>query len=88
MVWHLTLIKTRFRLFTAEHHQGFNSSIGTFHKIQSSIQSSQIRVRTLRESLLHAKSNLLVTKPELKGLAATSQNYEDMLQVIGQMLVV
>ncbi|KAI1037439.1 hypothetical protein LB505_005508 [Fusarium chuoi] len=34
-----------------EHHQGFNSSIGTFHKIQSSIQQSQKRVRALKESL-------------------------------------
>ncbi|MCJ1394198.1 Exocyst complex component 4 [Xylographa bjoerkii] len=67
-----------------EHHQGFNSSIGTFHKIQSSIQTSQSRVRTLKGSLMHAKTNLTVAKPELKGLAASSQSYDEMLQILGQ----
>jgi exocyst complex component 4 len=52
-----------------EHHQGFNSSIGTFHKIQSSLQSSQVRVRTLKESLTQAKVHLSTTKPELKDFA-------------------
>ncbi|KAL9091930.1 MAG: hypothetical protein Q9165_004682 [Trypethelium subeluteriae] len=65
-----------------EHHQGFNSSIGTFHKIQSSIQVSQARVRDLKESLVQARFNLSTTKPELKGFASTSQNYDDMLQVL------
>lgn len=68
-----------------EHHQGFNSSIGTFHKIQSGIQTSQSRVRSLKGALMHAKMNLTVTKPELKGLAASSQSYDDMLQILGQM---
>lgn len=67
-----------------EHHQGFNSSIGTFHKIQSSIYTSQSRVRTLRDSMVDAKSNLMVTKPELKGFGSSSQNYDEMLQLIGQ----
>lgn len=67
-----------------EHHQGFNSSIGTFHKIQSSIQASQHRVRSLKESIYEAKSNLMVSKPELKGLGASSQEYEEMLQILGQ----
>ncbi|KAI9687606.1 MAG: hypothetical protein M1822_002216 [Bathelium mastoideum] len=65
-----------------EHHQGFNSSIGTFHKIQSSIQASQTRVRDLKDSLIQARFNLSTTKPELKGFATTSQNYDDMLQVL------
>ncbi|KAF2841400.1 hypothetical protein M501DRAFT_929556 [Patellaria atrata CBS 101060] len=65
-----------------EHHQGFNSSIGTFHKIQASIQASQTRVRSLKESLVQAKSNLSTTKPELRGLATSSQNYDDMLQML------
>ena len=67
-----------------EHHQGFNSSIGTFHKIQTSISTSQTRVRTLRDSVQGAKTNLMVTKPELKALGASSQRYDDMLQVLGQ----
>lgn len=66
-----------------EHHQGFNSSIGTFHKIQASIQLSQSRVRALRDSVLGAKSNLMVTKPELKGLGTSSQKYDDMLSILG-----
>lgn len=68
-----------------EYHQGFNSSMATFHNIQSSIHNSQHRVRALREGLALAKSNLSTTKPELKGLAASSQEYEDMLQILNQM---
>ena len=67
-----------------EHHQGFNSSIGTFHKIQNSIQTSQMRVRALRDSVQGAKSSLMVTKPELKALGSSSQHYDDMLQLVGQ----
>lgn len=67
-----------------EHHQGFNSSIGTFHKIQTSIQTSQARVRTLRDSVKTAKTDLMVTKPELKALGGSSQHYDDMLQVLAQ----
>lgn len=76
------------QLIFLEHHQGFNSSIGTFHKIQTSIQTSQDRVRALKSSLLDAKSNLTVEKTELKGLATSSQNYDEMLQVLGQMYVI
>ncbi|KAF2205581.1 hypothetical protein GQ43DRAFT_385604 [Delitschia confertaspora ATCC 74209] len=65
-----------------EHHQGFNSSIGTFHKIQSSLQASQHRVRVLKESLTQAKANLSTTKPELKDFATSSQNYDEMVQVL------
>ena len=72
------------RTIVNENHQGFNSSIGTFHKIQASIQASQERVRTLKSSLSEAKLNLTTAKPELKGLAIASQNYDEMLQVIGQ----
>jgi exocyst complex component 4 len=65
-----------------EHHQGFNSSIGTFHQIQSSLQSSQQRVRSLKTSLTSAKAQLSTAKPELKEFATASQNYDDMLQMI------
>lgn len=67
-----------------EHHQWFNSSIGTYHKIQSNIQTSQGRVRSLRNALEGAKSGLLSTKPELKGLATSSQKYDDLLQLFTQ----
>ncbi|KAA6412065.1 MAG: hypothetical protein FRX48_04215 [Lasallia pustulata] len=67
-----------------EHHQGFNSSIGTFHKIQSSIQTSQSRVRMLKDILVHAKSNLVSAKPELKGLSSSSQSYDEMLHILAQ----
>ncbi|KAL9596110.1 MAG: hypothetical protein Q9219_006009 [cf. Caloplaca sp. 3 TL-2023] len=72
------------RSIVNEHHQGFNSSIGTFHKIQSSIQTSQARVRSLRESVLNAKSNLMTAKPELQDLGSFSQRYEAMLHVLEQ----
>ncbi|KAL8794900.1 MAG: hypothetical protein Q9195_002612 [Heterodermia aff. obscurata] len=67
-----------------EHHQGFNSSIGTFHKIQSSIQASQTRVRALRDSVQDAKTSLMIAKPELKGMGTSSQRYGDILHVLGQ----
>ncbi|KAJ5619230.1 hypothetical protein N7510_003214 [Penicillium lagena] len=74
-------IQRTLKAIVNEHHQGFNSSIGTYHKIQSSIASSQGRVRDLRHSLEEAKSGLLSTKPELKGLATSSQNYDDIIQL-------
>ncbi|ROT39164.1 Sec8 exocyst complex component-specific domain-containing protein [Sodiomyces alkalinus F11] len=68
-----------------EHHQGFNSSIGTFHKIQGSIQASQKRVRALKESLAAAKTSLCTTDPDLKKLSATSQAYEGLLNTLNEL---
>ncbi|EGX94963.1 Exocyst complex component Sec8 [Cordyceps militaris CM01] len=68
-----------------EHHQGFNSSIGTFHKIQSSIQGSQRRVRALKESLASATTSLCSTDPELKKLSETSEAYDDLLQTLNEL---
>ena len=65
-----------------EHHQGFNSSIGTYHNIQASIQASQAKIRELKESLLQARAGLSTTRPELKGLAAQSQHYSEMIEAI------
>ncbi|KAI7695466.1 hypothetical protein KC353_g17857, partial [Hortaea werneckii] len=68
-----------------EHHQGFNSSIGTFHKIQNAIANSQHRVRTLRSGLLQAKGSLgTAGRPELRAFATSSQSYDSMLQVLGE----
>jgi exocyst complex component 4 len=72
------------RSIVNEHHQDFNSSIGTYHKIQSSIQNSQSRVRYLKNALGDARGGLLTTKPELKGLATSSQSLDDNLQLFGQ----
>ncbi|KPM44060.1 putative exocyst complex component sec8 [Neonectria ditissima] len=68
-----------------EHHQGFNSSIGTFHKIQASIQTSQKRVRTLKESLANSKTSLCSTDLELKKLSKSSQEYDDLLVVLNEL---
>lgn len=65
-----------------EHHQGFNSSIGTFHQIQTSLQSSQHRVRNLKSSLTSAKTQLSTAKPELREFATASQNYDEMIQML------
>ncbi|KAH7393163.1 Sec8 exocyst complex component-specific domain-containing protein [Cadophora sp. MPI-SDFR-AT-0126] len=67
-----------------EHHQGFNSSIGTFHKIQASIQTSQKRVRTLKESLNQSKASLSTTDPELKKLATASQKYDELIHTLSE----
>ncbi|KAI8267981.1 putative exocyst complex component sec8 [Colletotrichum sp. SAR11_239] len=68
-----------------EHHQGFNSSIGTFHKIQGSIQASQKKVRTLKESLLTSKVSLCTSDPELKKLSAASQAYDELLTTLNEL---
>lgn len=68
-----------------EHHQGFNSSIGTFHKIQGSIEASQKRVRALRDSLASAKSSLCTADPGLRKLSRTSQAYDELLQTLAEL---
>ncbi|KAK8002716.1 target-rapamycin complex subunit LST8 [Apiospora arundinis] len=68
-----------------EHHQGFNSSIGTFHKIQGSIQASQKRVRTLKESLNTSRANLCSTDPELKKMYNASQMYDEVMQTLNEL---
>ncbi|PFH58096.1 hypothetical protein XA68_14155 [Ophiocordyceps unilateralis] len=68
-----------------EHHQGFNSSIGTFHSIQGSIQTSQKRVRALKDSLASARTSLCATDPTLKTLSQTSQEYDDLLQMLNEL---
>jgi exocyst complex component 4 len=68
-----------------EQHQGFNSSIGRFHSIQAALQTGQTRLRTLRESLGSAQGSFTTAKPELRGLADASQNYDDMLMTLSAM---
>ncbi|KAK3326569.1 Sec8 exocyst complex component-specific domain-containing protein [Apodospora peruviana] len=68
-----------------DYHQGFNSSIGTFHKIQGSIQTSQKKVRALKESLAASKTALCTTDPELKKLHTTSRMYDDVLQTLNEL---
>ncbi|TGJ82262.1 hypothetical protein E0Z10_g6501 [Xylaria hypoxylon] len=68
-----------------EHHQGFNSSIGTFHKIQGSIQASQKRVRALKESLAASKNSLCTSDPDLKKLYKSSHMYDEVLQTLNEL---
>ncbi|KAI2643500.1 Sec8 exocyst complex component-specific domain-containing protein [Xylaria nigripes] len=68
-----------------QHHQGFNSSIGTFHKIQGSIQASQKRVRALKESLAASKNSLCTSDPELKKLYKSSHMYDEVLQTLNEL---
>lgn len=80
-----TYLQDSLKNIVHEHHQGFNSSIGTFHKIQSSIQVSQKRVRNLKESLAGSKTSLCTTDPELKKLSKTSQRYDALLQTMNEL---
>ncbi|TKA74486.1 hypothetical protein B0A55_06448 [Friedmanniomyces simplex] len=75
-------LQNALKVIVNEHHQGFNSSIGTFHKIQAAIHASQHRVRTLRAGLLQSKASLSTARPELRAYATSSQGYDRMLQVI------
>ncbi|KAH8881526.1 hypothetical protein GQ53DRAFT_754352 [Thozetella sp. PMI_491] len=80
---HQTL-QTALKNIVHDYHQGFNSSIGTFHKIQGSIQASQKRLRALKESLATSKASLTATDPELKKLYAESQMYGTALQTLNE----
>lgn len=81
-------LENALKVIVNEHHQGFNSSIGTFHKIQAAISNSQQRVRTLRAGLVQAKGALGGHggggRPELRAFAASSQSYDQMLQTLGE----
>jgi len=79
-----TYLQNSLKAIVHEHHQGFNSSIGTFHKIQASISASQKRVRTLKESLLNSKISLSTTDPELRKLAGASQKYDELLHTLSE----
>ncbi|KAL6879088.1 exocyst complex component [Trichoderma novae-zelandiae] len=80
-----TYLQDSLKNIVHEHHQGFNSSIGTFHKIQSSIQVSQKRVRALKESLAQAKVSLCATDPGLKILSEESKEYDELLQTLNEL---
>ncbi|KAK0652253.1 Sec8 exocyst complex component-specific domain-containing protein [Cercophora newfieldiana] len=78
-------LQTSLKNIVHDYHQGFNSSIGTFHKIQGSIQTSQKKVRALKDSLAASKTALCATDPELKKLHATSRMYDDVLQTLNEL---
>jgi len=68
-----------------EHYADFNSAVGTYHKIQSSIRESQNRVRYLKTGLATVKGGMLTTRPELRDLAEQSGQLDDLLLTINQM---
>ena len=68
-----------------EHYADFNSAVGTFHKIQSSIRESQSRVRYLKTGLTVVKGGMLTTRPELRNLAEQSGELDDLLMTVNQM---
>lgn len=78
-------LQSSLRDIVHDYHQGFNSSIGTFHKIQSSIHVSQKKVRTLKESLVASKIALSATDPDLKRLHSTSKMYDEVLQTLNEL---
>ncbi|KOS18756.1 putative exocyst complex component sec8 [Escovopsis weberi] len=80
-----TYLQDSLKNIVHEHHQGFNSSIGTFHKIQTSIQVSQRRVRALRDSLANSKASLCSAGPELKQLSEKSRAYDELLQTLNEL---
>ncbi|KAK5954779.1 exocyst subunit [Knufia fluminis] len=68
-----------------EHYADFNSAVGTYHKIQSSIKESQSRVRYLKNGLSSVKGGMLTTRPELRDLAEQSGQLDELLLTINQM---
>lgn len=68
-----------------EHYADFNSAVGTYHKIQSSIRESQSRVRYLKNGLAAVKGGMLTTRPELRELAEQSGQLDELLLTLNQM---
>ncbi|KAF3913689.1 hypothetical protein AA313_de0202028 [Arthrobotrys entomopaga] len=67
-----------------EYHQGFNSSIGTYHSIMRHIGTSAAKVHDLKQRAISAKKDLTSDKVEVKNLVVESQVYESMLQTLSQ----
>ena len=65
-----------------EHYADFNSAVGTYHKIQNAIRESQSRVRMLKGGLMNVRGGMLTTRPELRGLAETSGQLDDMVGML------
>ncbi|RMZ86035.1 hypothetical protein DV737_g303, partial [Chaetothyriales sp. CBS 132003] len=65
-----------------EHYADFNSAVGTYHKIQNAIRESQTRVRMLKSGLMSIRGGMLTTRPELRGLAETSGQLDNMFGVL------
>lgn len=80
-----TYLQDSLKNIVHEHHQGFNSSIGAYHKIQGSIQASQKRVRALKDSLASSKTAICATDPELKKLHKSSEMYDDLIQTLDEL---
>ena len=80
-----TFLQDSLKNIVHDYHQGFNSSIGTFHKIQGSIQASQKKVRALKDSLAASKASLCTTDLELKKMHTTSKMYDEVLQTLNEL---
>lgn len=70
------------RAIVNEHYQGFNSSIGIYHQINASIQSSHNRIRDLRQALVDSKTSLTSTKSEFSSMIETSREFDGHLDVL------
>ena len=76
-------LQNAMKVVVNEHHQGFNSTISTYHQVQAAIHASQHRVRTLRAGLVQAKASLSTPRSDLRAFATSSQSYDQMLQTVG-----
>jgi exocyst complex component 4 len=68
-----------------EHYQGFNSSIGTYGQVTSSIAASQKQVGATRDALHRAKAQLSTQRADLLDLSERSQQYNDMIALLKDM---
>lgn len=70
------------RAIVNEHYQGFNSSIGIYHQITASIQTSHNRIRDLRQALVDSKTHLTSTKSEFSSMITSSREYDSHLDIL------
>lgn len=75
-------IQNSMKSIVNEHHQGFNSAIGTFHSIETSIKTSKTKLQGMVKTMKRSGEALSVTKPELRILAAQSQALDQQIQMI------
>lgn len=63
-------------------YQGFNSSIGLYRTVASTISNSQDNINNAKELLIRARADLATRRPVLKEMRATSLKYEKMINVL------
>ncbi|KAK7204513.1 Sec8 exocyst complex component-specific domain-containing protein [Myxozyma melibiosi] len=72
------------RDISEERYADINKSISAFKEVVASIEESETRVRTLRETLIRAKQNSTTKQTQMRGLVERAYRYREMLEILEQ----